>query len=60
MANKEKAAKKAGQDTSKKRRRMRAAEVERHRNAAPKGPSHDRVDKIKFKRGSEQDSSMPH
>jgi hypothetical protein len=55
MGNKEKALKKDGQDPNKKRRRMREAVAERHRNAAPDGPQHDRVDKIKYKPGSDSD-----
>jgi hypothetical protein len=53
-----KAKKKAGQDTQKKRERMRAAERERHQAATPEEPQHDRVDKLKFKRGSASDRTV--
>ena len=58
MANKEKALKKAGKDTNKKRRNMRAAVAERHAQAGSDEPQHDRVDKIKFKRGSASDETV--
>ncbi len=58
MANKQKALKKDGQDTSKKRSRMRAAVAERQRNAKPDEPQRDEVDKLKFKRGSAGDRTV--
>jgi hypothetical protein len=57
MANKEKAAKKAGEDPNKKRRRMRAAVAARQRDAGPDEPQHDEIDKLKLKRGSASDRS---
>ncbi len=55
MANQHEAKKKAGQDTKKKRKRMRAAVATRQAAAKPEGETTDEVDKLKYKRGSQGD-----
>ena len=58
MSNKAEAKKKDGQDTKKKRSRMREAVAARQAAAKPEGESTDEVDKIKFKRGSAGDRTV--
>jgi hypothetical protein len=58
MGTKGEAKKKDGQDTGKKRQRMRKAVAARQAAAAPKGTSTDEVDKLKFKRGSAGDRTV--
>lgn len=58
MGTKDEAKKKAGQDTNKKRNRMRTAVAARQASAAPKEPQRDEVDKIKYKRGSASDRTV--
>ncbi len=50
--------KKDGEDTGKKRKRMREAVAERQRNASPEKPSHDRQDTVPYKRGSADDRTQ--
>ncbi len=47
--------KKDGGSANKKRRRMRTAVAERRTPSAPRQGATDRVDKIKYKRGSDGD-----
>jgi hypothetical protein len=47
--------KKDGQDTGKKRQRMRANVALRQAHARPEKPSRDEVDTVKYKRGSAAD-----
>ena len=47
--------KKGGVAQDKQHKRMRDAERERHKNAAPEQPGHDRPDYIEYKRGSAED-----
>lgn len=58
MGTKDDPKKKDGQDTGKKRHRMRQAVAERQAAAKPEGESTDEVDKIKFKRGSAGDRTV--
>jgi hypothetical protein len=58
MANQSEGKKKGGQDTKKKRSRMREAVAARKQSAKPEGESTDEVDKIKFKRGSAGDRTV--
>jgi hypothetical protein len=53
MSDKER--KKDGQDTGKKRKRMREAVAERQQKASPARPSHDRQDTVPYKNGSAGD-----
>jgi hypothetical protein len=56
MASKER--KKDGDDTGKKRRRMREAVAERRRTAGAPRESRDEGDTIPFKRGSAEDRTQ--
>jgi hypothetical protein len=50
--------KKHGQNTNKKRRRMRADVSQRKQRAAPPRPTHDEVDTITYKPGSGGDRTQ--